>query len=178
MTENTQSCDKSVIRLDDISTIQLDILVELQFKINEDALTVKKTSYSQNTSSNHKTQNHSQSVKLGSNMNRLNHEVLQQIDAVHFVQNFPAGYADLPRFEESGRKFVIAKDTFRNKISEFRQGLVYLVYNSKVALYNVNFLNCFRSQVASILTQTNHDLSSTDAIEEKINLISNTNGTG
>jgi hypothetical protein len=96
VTKNTQRCDKSVIRLDDISTIQLDsILVELLFKINEDVLTVKKTSHSQNTSSNHKNQNHSQSVKLGSNMNRLNHEVLQQIDAVHFVQNFPAGYVDL-----------------------------------------------------------------------------------
>jgi hypothetical protein len=139
MTEITQSCDNSIIRLGDVSTILLDsILVELLFKINEDILTVKKTSYSRNTSSNHKTQNRSQSVKLGSNMNGLNHAILQRIDAIHLVHNRPANYEELTAFEVSGRRFVIAYYTFKNKISGFmRHCLVGLVYNSKVAFYSL-----------------------------------------
>jgi hypothetical protein len=42
VTNNNQSCDKSIIRLDDMSILLDSILVELLFKINEDAITVKK----------------------------------------------------------------------------------------------------------------------------------------
>jgi len=131
MTENPQSFYKRVIRLNDIYTIQLDsILIELLFKINEDALTIKKTSYGQNISANHKTQNHSQSVKLGSNANR-------STNVMRTLQNPRAGYVDLPRFEENGRNFVIAEDTFKNKIKRFGIGQVDLVYNSMAVLYNL-----------------------------------------
>jgi hypothetical protein len=70
-------------------------------------------------------------------MNELDHAILQHTNAMRTLQNPPAGYEDLAGFEESGRKFVIAEDTFRNKISGLRQGLVYLVYNSKVAFYSL-----------------------------------------
>jgi enolase len=70
-------------------------------------------------------------------MNELVHAILQHTNAMRTLQNPPAGYVDLPRFEESGRKFVIADDTFRNKISELRHGLVRLIFNSKVVFFSL-----------------------------------------
>src|SRR6476659_9846325 len=110
MTKNNQSDDKSILRLDEISTILLDsILVELLVVC-------------QNTSSN--TQDRSQPVKLGSNMNELDHAILQHTNAMRTLQNPPAGYENLVVFEENGIKIVIAYYTFKYKASGFmKQGL-------------------------------------------------------
>lgn len=115
MIKHNQSGDKSILRLDEISTILLDtMLVELLVVC-------------QNTSSN--TQDRSQSVKLGSNMNELDPAILQ---------NPPAGYENHVGFEENGIKIVIAYYTLKNKALGFmKQGLIFLVYNSKVAFYSL-----------------------------------------
>jgi hypothetical protein len=57
MKDIVQSCVDRIMRVGDISIIPVDFtLVELLFKIGEDTLTVKKTSYSRNTSFKSKNQ--------------------------------------------------------------------------------------------------------------------------
>lgn len=85
-------------------------------------------------------------------MNDLDHAILKHMNAINTLQNRPASYKDLPGFEVSGRKFVIADGTFRNKISGFgRQGLVRMVYNSKVAFYSLTRTKRFQQYIQPIL---------------------------
>ena len=95
VTKNNPSGNKTILRLDEISTILLDtILVELLVVC-------------QNTSN---TQDRSQSVNLGSNTNELDYAILQHKNVTRILQNPSAGYENLVLFEESGRKFIVADE--------------------------------------------------------------------
>jgi hypothetical protein len=145
--EIVQLCGYSTKRLGNISTIEVDsALMELLFKINEDTIIIENTCSCRNTSSNQKVKNRSQSVKLGSNKDELDH--------AKCLQNAPADYEDLAGFEESSRKFVIPEDIFRHKISGLRQVLVYLAYNSKLAFYSLIDTIRFLQYIQSIFITT------------------------
>lgn len=152
MKEIVQSCVHWIMRVGVISINPLDFTpVELLFKINEYTMMVERRLTIGILFLNQKTQNRSQSVKLGSNKNELAHAILQHTDAMRTVQNPPAGYENLAGFEESGRKFIVADDTFRYKISGFmRKVLVYLDYNSKVAFYSLIDTIRFLQSIPSI----------------------------
>jgi len=95
VTKNNSSGNKTTLRLDEISTILLDVtMVELLVVC-------------QNTSN---TQDRSQSVNLGSNTNELDYAILQHKNVTRILQNPSAGYENLVLFEESGRKFIVADE--------------------------------------------------------------------
>jgi hypothetical protein len=152
MMDIVQSCVDTKMRVGDMSIIPLDfILVELLFKSNEDAPVVEKPLTIEILFLNQKTQNRSQSIKSGSNKNELDHAILQHTNVMRTLQNPPAGYEELAGFEENGRKFIVVRDVFSNKISGFmRKVLVYLVYNSKVAFYSLIDTIRFLQHIASI----------------------------
>jgi hypothetical protein len=128
-----------IMQVGDISKIPLGlILIELLFKSNEYTLMAEKLFTIEIIFLNQKTQNRSQSLKFGSNKNELDHAILQYTNAMRTLQNPPAGYENLAGFEISGRKFIVANDTLRNRMLGFmRKILVYLVYNSKAAFYSL-----------------------------------------
>jgi hypothetical protein len=64
--------------------------------------------------------------------------MLQRMHEINIVEGRPFSYLDFLNFESRGKKFAIAHGTFRNKISMWiRQGIVRLVYNSKLAFYSL-----------------------------------------
>ena len=80
-------------------------------------------------------------------MNELGQAILQHTNS---LQKPRAGYVDLPRFEKNGRKFVIAEDTFKNKIKGFGKGQLDLVYNSQVVFYNLISITRILEHIPSI----------------------------
>ena len=71
-------------------------------------------------------------------MSLVDAAMLQHMHEINTVEGRPFSYLDFLNFENCGKKFVIAHGTFRNKISKWiRQGIVRLVYNSKLAFYSL-----------------------------------------
>jgi hypothetical protein len=71
-------------------------------------------------------------------MSLVDAAMLQHMHEINTVEGRPFSYLDFLNFEKSGKKFVVAHGTFRNKISKWiRQGIVRLVYNSKLAFYSL-----------------------------------------
>jgi len=88
-------------------------------------------------------------------MNELDKGILQYTNVMRTLQNPPAGHENLVGFEENGIKIVIAYYTFENKASGFmKKGLIFLVYNSKVAIYSLIGTIRFLSHILSIFVTT------------------------
>jgi hypothetical protein len=72
------------------------------------------------------------------NLTQLDKAMLRHMHDINISESRPFSYLDFQDFEVLGKRYRIAHGTFRNKISMWiRQGIVRLVFNSKVAFYSL-----------------------------------------